>query len=220
MSCIFDRQRNQGRGVRLLTWASLVVAWCVTTQMPLRAQTPALQPIFWQQPVLFIPYQVNKQVPGAEKIAQVQLLMSRTGAHDWQTLQSAQANVLGFSYHAPQDGTYWFSLRHLDAQGRTLDEQATVAQLQIVIDSQRPQLTLAAMRGARDEVIVRYEAADPHLLPGTLMIEARTADGLWTNLPLTTPDVAQPDRLVGRVSWSPPTATMLKSAGRSPIAPV
>ncbi len=200
-------------------WAilCLLVGWAQVGQAILLAQTPptrsAVQPIFWQQPLLFIPYQLNKQVPGADKIAQVQLLVSRTGTNDWQALQSAQSNVLGFSYHAPEEGTYWFALRHLDAQGKSLDAQTGIAQLQIIIDTTQPKLELAASRGANGDVVIRYEAADSNLQPTSLVIEARTADGLWTNVPLATPDLNQPDRLVGRVRWTAPNSNDVEVRG-------
>jgi hypothetical protein len=98
--------------------------------------TPTLQPIPWQQRMLFIPYQLNQHVPATRDVAQVQLLVSRTGANDWIVLQSAQPNVQGFSYHAPEDGEYWFALKHLDATGQTLDGPAIHPQLHLVIDTQ------------------------------------------------------------------------------------
>ncbi|TWU21883.1 hypothetical protein Pla144_43170 [Bythopirellula polymerisocia] len=194
-----------------------LLAWAIDGHSPSMAQAPparpAVQPIYWQQPLLFIPYQVNKQAPGAEKIAQVQLLVSRTGNNDWQTLQSAQPNVLGFSYHAPEDGAYWFALRHLDAQGNSLDQQTCVAQLQIVIDTTQPKVELSASRGANGDVVIRYDAADNNLAPESLIVEARTADGLWTNVPITAPDLNQPDRLVGRTRWMAPNNSDVEIRG-------
>ncbi len=203
---------------RMHVWTlCLLIGWILAGQGFAQAQTtstnPAVKPIYWQQPLLFIPYQLNKQVPGADKIAQVQLLVSRTGTNDWQTLQSAQANVLGFSYHAPEEGTYWFALRHLDEQGKSLDAQTGVAQLQIVIDTTQPKLELAASRGANGDIVIRYDATDKNLEPGSLIVEARTADGLWTNVPLTSPDLIQPDRLVGRVRWNAPNGNDVEVRG-------
>jgi hypothetical protein len=98
----------------------------------------ALQPIPWSQRTLFIPYQPNKQAPASQQIARVQLLISRTGTGDWTVLQSAEPNVQGFSYHAPEDGDYWFALKHLDAKGQVLDSVATAPQLHLVINTQPP----------------------------------------------------------------------------------
>ena len=77
-----------------------------------------LAPTFWKQRLFFIPYQVKQTKKLLEPIAKVQLLSSRTGANDWKTLQEAKPNVQGFRFHAPEDGEYWFALRHLDRQGQ------------------------------------------------------------------------------------------------------
>lgn len=70
-----------------------------------------------------------------QQIAKVQLLISRTGASDWIVLQVAEPNVQGFRYHAPEDGDYWFALRHLDAKGAVLDGPVIAPQLHLVINT-------------------------------------------------------------------------------------
>ncbi len=166
---------------------------------------PTLQPIFWQQPILFIPYQLNKEDPATRDIAQVQLLLSRTGANDWTVLQSAEPNVQGFSYHAPEDGRYWFALKHLDAQGEPLGGTTVVPQLQLVIDTQMPQLTLSAVLDGGNQILIRYDATDANILTSSLLIEARTAGGLWTNVSVGPPESSQPGRVSGSVRWPLPT---------------
>ncbi|MDZ4657620.1 MAG: hypothetical protein SH868_08580 [Bythopirellula sp.] len=168
---------------------------------------PPLQPIFWQQPILFIPYQLNKDDPATREIAQVQLLLSRTGANDWTVLQSAEPNVQGFSYHAPADGRYWFALKHLDAKGQPLGGANVVPQLQLVIDTQLPQLTLSATLDSANQILIRYEAADANLLTSSLLIEARAAGGLWTNVSVGPPESSELGRVAGTVRWPLPQAS-------------
>jgi hypothetical protein len=169
--------------------------------------TPQLQAIYWQQPTLFIPYQVNQQDPLFKEIAQVQLLLSRTGANDWSVLQSAQPNVQGFSYHAPEDGRYWFALRHLDAKGQVLGGQQVVPQLNLVIDTAQPQLTLTASRENDHQIAIRYDATDANLQTTSLILEARVASGLWTNVHVGPPEITQAARVSGTASWSPPESS-------------
>jgi hypothetical protein len=156
---------------------------------------------------LFIPYQLNKQDPATRNIAQVQLLLSRTGENDWTVLQSAQPNVQGFSYHAAEDGRYWFALKHLDAQGQLLGGTTVIPQLQLVIDTQMPQLALSAALEDANQILVRYEATDANLLSSSLILEARTAGGLWTNLSVGPPESSQPGRISGSVRWPLPAST-------------
>jgi hypothetical protein len=171
------------------------------------AQSPAppkLSPVYWQQPLLFIPYQVNSQDPQAKDVAEVQLLFSRTGNNDWSVLQTAKSNVQGFSYHAPEDGQYWFALKHVDKDGKQLGGTTIVPQLNLVIDTKQPQLTLVATRENGTDLVIRYEASDTNLQSQSLIVEVRSADGAWANVPVGPPEVSQPSRVSGSIRCSLP----------------
>ena len=165
------------------------------------AQTAALAPNYWQQRLFFIPYQVNRQDPAFQAVAKVQLLVSRGGMTDWRTLEEAAPNVQGFSYLAPEDGEFWFALRHLDQRGQPWPNAAVQPQMRVIVDTQQPELELSGGLDATGAVVVRYEARDANLRPETLVIEVRPAGGQWSALQLGPPDVTHLDRLLGRVAW-------------------
>ncbi|NOY30211.1 MAG: hypothetical protein GXP28_08530 [Planctomycetes bacterium] len=165
------------------------------------AMPPALTPVYWQQRLFFIPYQVNKTAGTRNPIAKVQLLVSQDGTTGWRTLQEAAANVRGFGYHAPEDGEYWFALRHLDSQGKPWPSEAIQPQMRIKIDTTEPTLQVAGTLGDSGTIKVQYESRDSNLRPESLVVEARAANGVWSRLQLGPPDVSQPDRLEGRASW-------------------
>jgi len=181
-----------------------LIAWTMLfgSEAFVSAQPPALAPIYWQQRIFFIPYQVNRQAKLAGAIAKVQLLLSRDGTNDWNLLQEAAPNVQGFSYHAPADGEYWFALRVLDQRGRAWPEGAVQPQMRIIVDTQRPKLFLTGTMDAAGSIVVRYEARDANLRSETIAIQARSHSGKWSSLSLGPPDVAQPDRLMGRAQWT------------------
>ncbi len=168
------------------------------------AQPRALKPIYWQQRLFFIPYQVNRRDESLRSVAKVQLLISRDGMSDWRVIEQAEPNVQGFSYHAPEDGEYWFALRHLDQRGQPWPRAAVQPQMRIVVDSSLPTLELSAALNATGAVVVRYEARDASLRPETLVIEVRTSGGAWVPLRPGPPDVSHADRLVGRAEWNAP----------------
>ena len=206
--------------VGLLVCWGLFVAPCAVAQTQALAQTKAqtLAPTFWKQRLFFIPYQVKRdQIKQREKllepIAKVQLLSSRTGANDWKTLQEAKPNVQGFRFHAPEDGEYWFALRHLDRQGQPWPRSNAQPQpkppqptplMRIVIDTAEPELTLEGSPDTTGQIVIRYEARDANLQAKSLMLEVRGVGSKWSPLQLSSPDIAQPTRLVGRVRWRPP----------------
>jgi hypothetical protein len=175
---------------------------------------PKLSPVYWQQPLLFIPYQVNSQDPQAKDIAEVQLLLSRTGNNDWSVLQTAKSNVQGFSYHAPEDGQYWFALKHVDKDGKQLGSATIAPQLNLVIDTKQPQLKLTATNESSSEILIRYEATDANLQPQSLVVEARSVDGAWANLSVGPPEVSQPNRVAGSIRYALPAgATNIEIRG-------
>jgi len=185
----------------------LMICWGLLLAPCAMAQPQPLAPTYWKQRLFFIPYQVTQRGKLLDPIAKVQLLSSRTGANDWVTLEEAEPNVQGFSYHAPEDGEYWFALRHLDRRGQPWPSAAVQPQMRLVVDTVLPELTLEGSHDATGEVVIRYEARDANLKPDSLVVEVQGSDNRWSPLRLGTPDVAQPDRLVGRVRWRPPTGT-------------
>jgi len=182
----------------------LMVLVGLTSQGRATAQTGNLQPVYWKQRLFYVPYQLNQRDAALNHVAKVQLLLSRDGANGWYPLQEAKPNVQGFSYHALADGPYWFALRHLDRKGQPWPNSAVQPQLRIIIDTAKPTLQLNGSLGVAGAIVVRYEARDANLKPESLMLEARTAVGKWEPLQTGTPDVAQPDRLMGRADWSTP----------------
>ena len=190
------------------------MAWLVMGRVDLAtAQPRMLAPIYWQQRLFFIPYQVNRHDESLRSVAKVQLLISRDGMSDWRVLEQAEPKVQGFSYHAPEDGEYWFALRHLDQRGQPwpsalpspdFKSAAVQPQMRIVVDTRLPELDLSGTLNATGAVVVRYEARDVSLRPETLMIEVRPTGGKWSSLKPGPPDVSHADRLVGRVEWNAP----------------
>ncbi len=165
---------------------------------------PALEPAYWKQRLFLIPYQVNKTNTTKSQIAKVQLLLSRDGTTGWRTLQEATPEVRGFGYHAPEDGEYWFALRHLDQQGRPWPSAAIQAQMRVRIDTAKPQLKIDGVVGDSGRIELRYESLDANLRPESLVVEAREAGGKWSKVPLGPPDSSQADRLEGRATWTFP----------------
>ncbi len=192
----------------------LLICWGLFVAPCAMAQTQTLTPTFWKQRLFFIPYQVQSSGKLLDPIAKVQLLTSRTGANDWTTLEEAEPNVQGFSYHAPEDGEYWFALRHLDRRGQPWPNAEVQPQMRIVVDTTQPELTLEGSHDASGEIVIRYEARDANLQAKSLILEVRGLGSQWSPLRLGAPDIAQPNRFVGRIRWRPPAgATSVEIRG-------
>ncbi len=187
---------------RVLLWGSLVACLALVFIPVTQAAPGGPAPLYWQKSLFFIPYQAGANPTG--RVKTVQLLVSRDGHSDWRLLQEAQPNVKGFSYHAPEDGEYWFAVRHLDAFGRNRNTQQATPQLRIIVDTTQPQLRVDTAFGGGRELVLRYEASDANLSAESLILEVRADDGPWSSLTIGLPDVRQPDKVVGRASWKIP----------------
>ncbi|MCG8449740.1 MAG: hypothetical protein MI725_09200 [Pirellulales bacterium] len=175
------------------------------------AQARQLTPIYWQEKLFYVPYQANPRNKLLQHVAKVQLLLSRDGATDWRVLQEAQPNVQGFSYHAPDDGEYWLTLRHLDRLGRASTNAVLSPQLRIVVDTAKPELHLDADVDLSGAIILSYKASDANLDPASLLLQVRAGKDEWTQVATEKPDVAQTDKLVGRGQWqAPPGASTVE----------
>ncbi len=177
-------------------------------------------PIYWHERIFMIPYRVNPLSKVGNRLDKVELLLSRDGVTNWKSLQQAEPNVQGFRYYAPADGDYWFALRTLDRKGNQLQSGHMQPQLHILVDTQKPVLTMTGILGTgtldtgstlgirqegnrrvgnRREIVLRYEATDANLRPSSLRVEYQTDSQAWSALMLGEPDVSQPDRLMGQV---------------------
>ena len=162
------------------------------------------KPIYWKQRLFYIPYQVQNPQRARSPVRKVQLMISRDGVSNWQVLQEAEPHVQGFSYNAPEDGEYWFALRHIDRRGKPWPSASITAQMRIIVDTTKPEISLSGTLDATGSIVVRYEATDVSLNVDTLHLEARPQGGSWVSLTPGLHDVSHPDRLLGRVRWAVP----------------
>jgi hypothetical protein len=158
------------------------------------------RPIYWREKLLFIPYQAN--LLETRRVAKVTLLVSANGG-EWTPLEEARPEVRGFAYHAPQDGSYQFSIRLADRQGRTWPPTPVQPLLNVIVDTAPPQLQLHASRDAAGQALVRYEAGDAMLDLESIRLEAQAHDGTWQSVPLAEAELKRADRVIGRQSWTP-----------------
>ena len=206
--------------------AGLLIAWTLLQVPCAAAQTRRLAPTYWNQRLLFIPYQVNQGGKLPLGSTKVQLLYSRTGLNDWSMLNEAEPNVQGFSFHAPEDGEYWFALRHLDHRGQPRPTAAVQPQMRLVVDTVMPMLTLegSSMRVVNWSFATKHET--PICRPTACWIELLGSGDTWLPVQLGKPDIDQVDRLLGRVRLPAPVnrssikirATIADKAGQREFA--
>lgn len=107
---------------------------------------------------LSIPFGVNS--PGLQASV-VELYVSRNRGQEWGIVARQSAGSNEFRFSAPDDGTYWFATRTVDASGNTYPAGAKMAaQLEIVVDTSLPELTMTADADASGLVTLDYAILD------------------------------------------------------------
>ena len=161
-----------------------------------------LEPLFWREHIFSIPFRVHRSLGDPDAPAQILLYVSDDDGRRWSQVGAAQPEMDRFTYHALQDGVYWFALETTDRRGRFLSDGSRRAQLHVVVDTVPPRLELEAQARADGPIDIRWTAEDPYLDAASLQIQTRSeADGAWDRLAVS-PSSAQ-HAVTGQASWLP-----------------
>lgn len=164
---------------------------------------------------LIVPIEGDASAP---QVAEVLLYVSVDGGAHWVWQQSAPATAQQFVVRLPADGEFWFTARTRDASGALHPAEPLRPQQHVHVDTQAPQLQLAAHRTATGRVAVHWQAADPTLQPESLVLQWRveTGDATWQRIawdgPAAATDPAAPWQ--GRTEFDAPAAAALEVVAR------
>lgn len=122
-----------------------------------------------------IPFQVDAKIPNP---VEVQLYVSENGGQNWQLYARQRPDAKVFQFQAKSDGTYWFASRTI-ADKEPVSQRSLVPELQVIIDSQRPQLQLEVLATGGRSIRATWRAEDFTLRAETLRLEYKTQDGFW-----------------------------------------
>jgi hypothetical protein len=159
------------------------------------SQAPA--PVYWKQSLFFIPYQINRPATADDAPLEIRLLVSRDAGANWQTLQTAQPHVKGFTYNADnEDGHYWFAVQTVDRFGREHPATEVEPELHVVVDTTPPRLEVSAQLNASGEVVIQCRQDDANLGVEKLRVNVQPENGKLQ--PLQVPE-GRPDGASGMV---------------------
>jgi len=115
------------------------------------------------------------------------LFGSTDGGNSWEQLQSVPVASQGFPFAAPRDGLYAFAVRMTDAAGHLIAPQAgATPELQILVDTVAPELSLDVDPAGSAEALVRWHTPDSSAQSSSLVLEySDSVDGVWRRIPVT-----------------------------------
>ena len=113
-----------------------------------------------------------------QTLSQVQLYVKPPGGQ-WVKQDAVLPTAPRFSFKAPADGEYWFSLVTIDRHGKATPANVTVEppEMRVVVDTQPPVIDVQVMPGAEGEALVRCTMQDANPDPASLRAFSRGSVG-------------------------------------------
>lgn len=168
-----------------------VLAGSVAPQTSAQQQpAPAMQPIYWRQNLLTVPYQWSTPA-GAPSTKAVWLYVSKDRGANWQLVSEGESRLLSFNYRAEADGEYWFAVRTTEGHSLSMSTASQTLtglqpELQVIVDTTPPRLeSLTAERIDATTLEIRWRAGDASLGPQSCLAEVQLAvEGTWQQVPI------------------------------------
>jgi hypothetical protein len=163
--------------------------------------------IYTRQGRFAIPFRIDAPADVSPP-TKVRLFISEDAGAKWHLESEIIPTEQKFDFRSSHDGEYWFTIRSVDAQGRSYPDGAYEPQLRVVVDTLAPRLDLKAERGADGEIKVHWDVLDTSLDPATFKLEYQVASGAWQTLAID-PDSQHVAKLtlVGETLWWPPAGS-------------
>lgn len=125
-------------------------------------------------------------------IKQLVLYASSDEGRTWKQVAVASPDQDAFTFSAPTDGVYWFSVTVVDPQGNPepKDIYKVAPSQKILIDTLKPIVKITAAERQGEDVVVNWEIQEDHPDLSTLKLEYKTADApasVWYTAPLNSP---------------------------------
>ena len=124
-----------------------------------------------------------------DHIKELILLSSTDQGKSWHHEATVTADKDAFTYYAPNDGLYWFSVTVVDKNGKRDPEDPAQSSevLKVLVDSTKPEVHLWTERQG-DDITARWEVREENPEWASLKMEYRLVDvpgGAWNVVPLT-----------------------------------
>ncbi len=162
------------------------------------AAPPSTQPVCTSKAKFRIPFQFDAEEMTRLGAVEIQLFVSTDLGRHWQHAQSVSPADGRFTFEAPGEGEYRFSVRTVDGRNQFHPAGPLQSGLQVIVDQTAPTLQIQLRELTPGEVELAWNAADDHLNVDSLRLEFLDANTQnWQAVGITPVES-------GRTSWAVP----------------
>jgi hypothetical protein len=195
LSRVRRRLQSWARRARLASFfrardGLLVLALGLGAASAVGAQTPALDLPGRQMPpktymskgTFYLPIQIEDRVRAG--LREVLLFVKDNPSRPWMLKEKATPSQTWFSFKAPQEGEYWFTVVTVDKSGRAIPADVTnePPALIVVLDTKGPEVEVHPLPAAAEGQVVRCDIRDPHADSTKTKFFYQTGDQMWRPL--------------------------------------
>lgn len=137
---------------------------------------PLPPPYATRQAEVEIPFSVKASTSPSGQPVRVLVYVSWDRGANWHFFEERKPSDGRFRFRAKRDGEFWFSTQTVEGDTRPTNASHR-AQLRLIVDTQKPQISLQADPAGANQLTIAFSAIDANLNPGTLRLEYQdTAD--------------------------------------------
>jgi hypothetical protein len=187
------RSRWIRAGASLALWAGVGVAQYAFAQTPEPApmtapDRPAIARFPLNKHLIQLPIQLEEKY--RPMLAEIHLYVKESPTAAWTLREKVPATQNSFTFKAPQDGEYWFTMVTVDRQGRQVPADVSKEEpaMVIIVDSQPPQVDLMLLGTVPEGQLIQCDIRDANPDPTRTRVQYQTGDKQFRDLE------AAPDR--------------------------
>lgn len=121
-------------------------------------------------------------------IRQMKLFVARNGENTWYQEAAVSPDQDHFTFHAKEDGLYWFIMVEEDVQGRQVpaDLTRTLPDLKVLIDTTPPRVRLTTLQRQGEEIVAEWMIEDTYPAEAKTQVHVRPvgSGGEWQEVRL------------------------------------
>ena len=170
----------------LLLWAGGTFSGHALAQTPVpvavAASRSGVPPYHLNKHTIKLPIQLDDKY--RPMLQEIQLWIKETPSAAWTLREKAPATQTEFTFQAPRDGEYWFTMVTVDRKGKCVPADVSKEEpaMAVIVDTQAPQLDVMLLGSVLEGQLIQCDVRDAHPDAAKTRVQYQTADKIFRDL--------------------------------------